>query len=105
MRSFIALMPAVLLIPALSGCLYIHTVQPLTTDMHNTPVGNVEKTDSLKVIAFPTPSGSQPFIAWDKAAIGEVAKKEGMNEVYFADVERFSILTIWNKYTIHVYGK
>lgn len=105
MRSLLVLILTGLLIPLLFGCLYIHTVQPLTTDMHNTPVGTLEKTDSLKVIAFPTPSGSQPFVAWDKAAIGEVAKKEGMNEVYFADVERFSILTIWNKYTIHVYGK
>lgn len=59
----------------------------------------------LKTIAVPTPQGNIPLVAWGEAAIGEVAKREGMNEVYFADVERFSILTIWNKYTIHVYGK
>jgi hypothetical protein len=89
----------------LSGCLYVHTVDPLTTDMHQTPTGTVEKTGTAEVIAFPPFLGSYPLIAWGKAAIGEVAKKEAMTEVYYADVETFSILRIYNRYTVHVYGK
>ena len=46
-----------------------------------------------------------PIAAWDSAAIGDIAKKNGMTELYFADVETFSILHIWNQYTVHVYGK
>jgi len=89
----------------LSGCLYTHTREPLTLDMHGTPMTNVEKEGSLKLITFPPFSGDYKLLAWGSAAIGDVAKKEGMREVYYADLEIFSVLKIWNEYTIHVYGK
>lgn len=104
------LAPVVLALALLaSGCatgvLYTHTVQPLTIDMHRTPVATVEKEGSVKVISFPRFGGEYRLVAWDSAAIGDIAKKQGMEEVYFADVETFSILQIWNRYTVHVYGK
>lgn len=105
MRSLLVLILAGLLLPCLSGCLYVHTFEPLTADMNRTAVGGVEKSGSLQVISFPTFMGNQRLVAWGKAAIGEVAKREAMSEVYFADVETFSVLSIWNKYTIHVYGR
>ncbi len=88
-----------------SGCVYVHTVQPLTLNMDRTPVAAVEKSGSLKLITFPPLSGSYQLVAWDSAAIGDIAKKQGMQEVYFADLETLSILRIWNQYTVHVYGK
>lgn len=88
-----------------TGLLYTHTVQPLTLDLHGTPVTQTEKQGSIKMISFPRYGGEYRIAAWDSAAIGDVAKKQGMQEVYFADVETFSILHIWNEYTIHVYGK
>ncbi len=42
---------------------------------------------------------------WGSAAIGDVAKEQGMQEIYFADLEVFRVLRIWNQYTVHVYGK
>ena len=102
MRSFLVLILAGLGFSLLSGCLYVHTVEPFTTDMSRTPVGTIQKTGSVQVIAFPP---NYQLVAWGKAAIGEVAKREAMNEVYFADLETFSILHVWNKYTLHVYGK
>ena len=99
--AFLAL-AASLLLPA---CLYVHTVQPLTLDMHRTPVAAEERSGSLKLITFPPLSGSYKLVAWDSAAIGDIAKKQGMQEIYFADLETFSILRIWNQYTVHVYGK
>lgn len=105
MKPLLALILAVALLPALSGCLYVRTVEPFTTDMHQTPAGSVEKTGSVQVISFPPFLGSHRLVAWGKAAIGEVAKKEEMSEVYYADLETFSILHLWNKYTLHVYGK
>ncbi|MDA8099948.1 MAG: hypothetical protein M0042_10000 [Nitrospiraceae bacterium] len=89
----------------LSGCIYVHTVEPLTTDMHATPMSSYEKKGTLQLITFPPFAGSYRLVAWGNAAIGEVAKKEGMSEIYFADVETFSILRVWNQYTVHVYGK
>jgi hypothetical protein len=101
-NRYILLMLAMVLL--LSGCttglLYTHTFQPVTLDMHRTPVTENQKTGSIKLIAL-----QYPLVAWDSAAIGDVAKKQGMQEVFFADVETFSILRIWNEYTIHVYGK
>jgi len=88
-----------------SGCVYVHTVQPLTLNMDRTPVVAGEKTGSLKLITFPPLSGSYQLVAWDSAAIGDIAKKQGMQEVYFADLETFSILRVWNQYTVHIYGK
>ncbi len=100
----LGLVPVLMLALLLSGCgsglIYTHTVMPLTIDQHRTPVVPAEKEGSLKVISF-----QYPLVAWDSAAIGDVAKKQGMTEVFFADVETFSILKIWNRYTIHVYGK
>jgi hypothetical protein len=89
----------------LSGCLYTHTREPLTVDMHRTPVTSVEKEGSVKLISFPPIIGNYRLIAWGSAAIGDVAKKEGMQEIYYADLEVFSVLRIWNEYTVHVYGK
>lgn len=89
----------------LPGCLYVHTVQPLTPDMHRTPLSKVEKTGTMSVITVPPVFGGYPLAAWGNDAIGKVAKQEGMTEVYFADMELMIILGIWNEYTIHVYGK
>ncbi len=88
-----------------SGCFYTHTFQPLTTDVHHTPVTNVEKQGSITLITFPPITGNYNLVAWGSAAIGDVAKKENMREIYFADLEVFSVLHVWNQYTVHVYGK
>jgi hypothetical protein len=88
-----------------SGCVYTHTVQPLTLDMHQTPVADYEKTGSIKHISFPVSGGTFDIAAWGSAAIGDVARQQGMKEVYFADLEIVRVLRIWNEYTIHVYGK
>jgi hypothetical protein len=100
---FIVALTALLFL--LSGCIYTHTWEPLTLDMHRTPVSQVEKEGTIKLVTFPPILGNYKLLAWGNAAIGDVAKKEGMQEVYYADLEYFSILRIWNEYTIHVYGK
>ena len=105
MRSFRVVLTASAFMLFLTGCIYTHTVQPLTLDMRHTPVGNIEKEGTIKMIAFPPVFYSIPLVAWGSAAIGDVAREQGMKEVYFADVEIFSVLRVWNEYTVHVYGK
>jgi len=88
------------MMPETPGFIYTHTWQPLTTDMDRTTVGAVSGEGNIKHIAL-----NMPLVAWDSAAIGDIAKKQGLNELYFADLETFSILRVWNRYTVHVYGK
>ena len=95
---------AALLMLFLSGCIYVHTRQPFTVNMDRTPVSSVEKQGTVKLISFPYYGGTAQLAAWGDAAIGQVEKEQGMQEVYFADLEIFSVLRIWNEYTLHVYG-
>jgi len=92
------------LLTLLSGCgmgiVYTHTLQPLSLDMHKTPVAQTEKTGDIKHISLGMAS-----VAWDSAAIGDIAKKNGIKEVDFADLETLSVLMVWHQYTVHVYGK
>ena len=44
-------------------------------------------------------------IAWDGNDIAGAARAAGVQEVHHADLERFSILSIWNQDYVHVYGK
>jgi hypothetical protein len=97
---------ALALVVVLSGCttgiIYTHTMQPLTLDLHSTkivPTGGEGDVKHL-VLIYPPLSA-----AWDDAAIGDIAKKNGIQELYFADLETLRILYIWNRYWVHVYGK
>jgi len=105
MKPYCLLFLAVTLFLLLPGCVYVHTVQPLTLNMDRTPVVAAEKSGSLKLITFPPFSGAYRAVAWDSAAIGDIAKKQGMHEVYFADLETLSVLRFWNQYTVRIYGK
>jgi hypothetical protein len=95
---------AVSLLLLVSGCgvgiIYTHTVTPLSLDMHPTKVVQTEKTGDIRHIQV-----GWIGVAWDRAAIGDIAKKNGMNELYFADLETLRVLTIWNQYTVHLYGQ
>lgn len=94
----------VLVLLLLQGCIYVHTLQPLTVNMDRTPVSQVRKQGAIKTISVPY-MGQIHLAAWGNTAIGQVAKEQGMEEVYYADLEIFSVLRIWNEYTVHVYGK
>lgn len=95
---------AVVLAFLLTGCgqgiIYTHKVEPLTLNMHRTAVVQTEKTGDIKHIQL-----WQIGVAWDSVAFGDIAKKNGLNELYFADLETLSVLGIWNQYTVHLYGK
>ncbi len=44
-------------------------------------------------------------VIWDVNSIGALAKQEGLGELYYADLETFSVLGIWTQYRVHVYGR
>jgi hypothetical protein len=82
------------------GLVYNHTLQPL--DMNHRMTQREKARDRGDIKRF---SYSVADVAWDSNAIGDIAKRNGFDVVYYADSERFSILGIWNQYTVHVYGK
>jgi hypothetical protein len=97
----LAVVALALLIPGCgAGILYTHTVTPLSLDMHRTKIVQTEGTGDIKHIQV-----GQVGVAWDSAAFGDIAKKNGLNELYFADLETLKVLGIWNQYTVHLYGK
>jgi hypothetical protein len=84
------------------GIIYTHTVRPLTPDAHKTPLVTTEKEGGIKhLVLFSGPLS----VAWDSNAIGDIARKNGLNEIFFADLETLRVLGVWNQYTVHVYGK
>ncbi|MBU1052381.1 MAG: hypothetical protein KKC46_00950 [Proteobacteria bacterium] len=104
-RIFFAIL---LIVPALTACMhlrpkgyvYTHITTPLDINADKTPIGPAEsKKGDIKHIHY------RVDIKWDSNAIGDIAKQSGLNEVYFADIETLSILSLWSQYTVHVYGK
>ena len=97
-----AMLAVVLLITgcATTGVLYTHVTNPLDTNMSQTPSGVNEEEGDIKELTLNNVS-----FLWDSNAIGDIAKANGMETVYYADLESLSILGIWKQYTVHVYGK
>ena len=67
--------------------------------MSQTPVNGNNGQGDIKHISY------YVDVMWDSNAIGDIAKKHGIETIYYADIETLSVLTIWNQYTVHVYGK
>jgi len=88
----------------LNGILYHHVKLPLTADLDNTPAHGT--TASGKVIRIKEPiSGYGLYGEINTNAIYAVAKQNGLQKVYFADREIFSILGIWTNNIVHIYGE
>ena len=81
------------------GLLYTHLRTPLDIHMFQTPADGKNVHGDLKHIPF------YVDILWDSNAIGDIAKQNGIETVYYADLETLRILIFWNQYTVHVYGQ
>ncbi len=81
-----------------SSCIYSHTVTPLTVNFQNTPSGDTSGTGNTKTLTY------YVDIKWDINGIGAVAKENGIDEIYYADLETLRILGYWRQDWVHVYG-
>ena len=89
---------------SLKGYVFKFIRVPLTMNLDNTPSTIFQANG--KIIKIEEPFSGQGFYAEFKSnAIGDIAKKHGMKKVYFADLEIFSILGIFEYKEIHLYGK
>ena len=89
---------AAALLPA--GCIYRHTVCPLDTDFHATPVYDETGGSTRRKITLRSVD-----VEWASDAVGDAARRAGLRRVHYADLEELSILGIWNERTLHVYGE
>lgn len=104
MRTFTRIAAVLALALICSGCtagiIYTHTVEPLTLNHHATPVAGTGSAGEIKHIQLPYVG-----IMWGDTSLGDIAREKGLHELYFADLEYLSVLTIWRQSTIHLYGK
>jgi hypothetical protein len=86
---------------SLTGCgfIYTHTIEPLDVNLDRTPFVVDSEHGDIKHFSY------YIHVIWDSNAIGDIAKREGIETVYFVDLEVLRVLGIWNQYTAHIYGK
>jgi hypothetical protein len=88
-----------------SGFVYTNVTLPLSTDMNATPVGKKVCTINSKHIEEPL-TGFDISAEWDSRAIGDAARKAGMETFYFADMKTISILGgLWKQQIVRVWGE
>ncbi len=101
-KRFIVLLWVISVQGCTQGLLYTHTTEPFTNDFRSTQNNSNAKNGegSTKHIDI------QLQAKWDSNGIGEIAKKNGIDEVDYADIETISVLFgIWEQQYVHVYGK
>lgn len=87
------------------GLIYTNVKSPLTRDLNNTPVpDNLARKGKIIEIREPF-TGLGLNARMDSNAIGEIARKHGIKELYFADQEYFSLFGIWTSHTVRLYGR
>jgi hypothetical protein len=91
--------------PQLIGLAYTHVRLPLTQNLDNTPVPDGQAPSSRIVEVREPFSGFGIYARMNTNAIGDIAISNGIDELYFADQEIFSILGIWKSLRVHVYGR
>ena len=96
MRRLVILMGVSLV---LSGCLYSHTVVPLMTDFASTPASGERSSGEIKTLTY------YVSVAWDKNGIGDIARRYGIEKIYYADIETTRVLWYWQQQRVHIYGR
>lgn len=87
------------------GLIYSNVKAPLTYDFHGQKVGAANtKMAEENTTYFAVPFFSYVSFAWDKSAIEGIAKKGGINEISHADYEYYTILGLYSKFKVKVYG-
>jgi hypothetical protein len=82
------------------GSIYTHTFTPLDINLNQTPASHLDGyQENIKQLHY------YVDIIWDSNAIGDIYNRSGFSTIYYADLETFKILGLWNQYKVHVYGK
>lgn len=112
MRRLIPVLLAAALLPGcavlgedpIRGILFTSTTVPYTVDLDATPVPKTSGAGSIVRIREPiTDFGI--YTELNTNAIGEIARKHGLETVHFADLKTFSLFSVWRTHTLIIYGE
>lgn len=91
--------------PPVSGILYTEVDFPLTLNHSGESLANLTGKNDVKSIREPL-TGAGIRVLWDSNAIGDIAKKHGIERIHFADVRVLSVLFgLWNQYEVCIVGE
>jgi hypothetical protein len=85
------------------GVLYTHYRAPLTPQASNFLVAGPEGKSYTMAVREPFVTGQG--VAWAQAAVQEAAREGGLKKVAYADFEILDILSVYSRFTVHVYGE
>ncbi len=89
----------------LVGIVYTNVKLPFTRDLANTPVpADLPHSDRVLEIKEPL-SGLGLYTRLNSNAFGDIARQNGVDPLYFADQEVFSILGVYKTHRVFLYGK
>ncbi len=93
-------------IGTIGGGLYSHTIEPLTFNKDPTEVRESMKRATGSIMQVSDPLSSALGVRMGDNGLGEVAKKHGIETVYYADIERWRVLFgLWSRDVVHLYGR
>ncbi len=89
-----------MLLTALTSCgaVYQHIVVPVDVNLDNTAVYAGEGRAATHHISV------DASVDWGDHSIGAAARRGGLDTVHYADLEVFSVLSVYRKETLHLYG-
>ena len=82
-----------------SGAIFTHVVVPLDANFDRTVVQAGSARDDTKRFQY------RVRIEWGDQAIGEIASRNGMHTVHYADLETLSVLGVWTQRWVRIYGE
>jgi hypothetical protein len=89
----------------LVGLVYTNVKLPLTKDLKSTPMPEYPPS-SDRIIEIKEPfTGLGIYTRVSSNALGDIARQNGVDPLYFADQEVFSILGIWKTQRVFLYGE
>lgn len=81
------------------GRLYTHVTRPLDVNLGGTPVHDERAADDVKSFQY------YVRLEWGSEGLAEIARKHGLGEIHYADLETRALLGIWTQTWVHVYGR
>ena len=101
MKKHLLRIVVLVIVLSLTGCgyIYTHTIEPLDVNLDRTPFVVDSEEGDIKHFHY------YVDVVWDSNAIGDIAKREEIETVYFVDLEVLKVFGFWKQYTVHIYGK
>lgn len=88
------------------GLIYTNIKHPITTQYNNSPTGPLARKASESKTAFFHDYILTGFSAgWDDAKVADIARKGGIKDVSYAELEAMEILGVYAEFRVTVYGQ